>query len=242
MTVTINDAWLNAPTDLTLVHNDVHVWRIELDIPETELQNLSDILSADEIQRAERFYKEQHRQRFVVGRGILRIILGRYLNLEPQTLEFRYEPTGKPVLADTCGGNKLYFNLSHSQGLALCAVSSDRPLGVDLEYVTPISDVLSLAKQFFSPTEYAVMRSLPPNLKQQTFFRYWTCKEAYLKATGAGLAQLQQIEVNLSPGEPAKLNTASDWSLLEMQPVKNSAAAVAIEGSSLGLKCWEYSM
>jgi 4'-phosphopantetheinyl transferase len=240
MTTLINHMWLPAPCDLTLLQDDVHVWRIELDQPEAQLQSLLQTLSSDERSRAERFYQKQHRHRFIAGRGILRCILGRYLNIDPSVLKFNYEPLGKPVLADTYGGKKLWFNLSHSQGLALCAVSCDRLIGVDLEYIRPISDVISLAEQFFSTSEYALMRSLPPSQKQQTFFRYWTCKEAYLKATGAGLAQLDKIEVSLTPGQPASLQAVPDWSLLEMEPAKNCVAAIAVAGFGWYLKCWQY--
>ncbi|NJM71099.1 MAG: 4'-phosphopantetheinyl transferase superfamily protein [Scytonema sp. RU_4_4] len=235
-----NHLWLPASADLTLLQDEVHVWRIDLDRPETQLQHLSATLSSDEVCRAKRFYKELHRQRFIAGRGILRTILGRYLGIEPQQLQFCYEPSGKPVLADTLANSKLWFNLTHSQGLALCAVSCDRLVGVDLEYIRPISDVLALAKRYFSPGEYAVMCGLSPHQMQQVFFRYWTCKEAYLKATGVGLAQLEQIEVSLTPGQSAKLKTEQHWSLLELVPDNNSVAAVAVEGYGLNLKCWQY--
>ena len=78
--------------------------------------------------------------------------------------------SAKPVLADTFSESKLWFNLTHSQGLALCAVSCDRQIGVDLEYVRSISDVLTLAERYFSPREYDVMRSLPPNQIEEVFF------------------------------------------------------------------------
>ena len=236
----VNLQWLPASAELTLLQDDVHVWRIDLDQPEAQLQHLTEILSSDELSRAKRFYKELHRHRFIAGRGILRTILSRYLGIEPQQLQFDYEPLGKPVLAATFEDSKLWFNLTHSQGLALCAVSCDRLIGVDLEYIRPISDILNLANRYFSPREYAVMRSLPPNQMQEVFFRYWTCKEAYLKATGAGIAQLEQIEVLLAPAEPAKLKTDQEWSVFELIPVKNSVAAVVVEGFGLHLKCWQY--
>ncbi|WP_414582366.1 4'-phosphopantetheinyl transferase HetI [Scytonema sp. PCC 10023] len=235
-----NHLWLPASADLTLLQDEVHVWRIDLDRPEAQLQHLAATLSSDEVCRAKRFYKEQHRQRFIAGRGILRTILGRYLGVEAQQLQFSYESSGKPVLADTFADSKLSFNLTHSVGLALCAVSCDRLVGVDLEYIRPISDVLALAKRYFSPAEYAVMCGLPPNKMQEVFFRYWTCKEAYLKATGVGIAHLEQIEVSLTPGQPAKLKTEEKWSLDELVPADNSVAAVAVEGSGLQLRCWQY--
>ncbi|OYD97792.1 4'-phosphopantetheinyl transferase [Nostoc sp. 'Peltigera membranacea cyanobiont' 210A] len=235
-----NDIWLPAPTDLTLLPDEIHVWRIDLDQPETKLQSLAATLSSDETARAERFYFQEHRQRFTAGRGSLRTILGSYLGIQPLQVQFNYQQRGKPVLADTFADSGLAFNLSHSQGLGLCAVNCTRPIGVDLEYIRPMSDIEALAKRFFLPREYEMLRSLSPNQQQEVFFRYWTCKEAYLKATGDGLSQLEQIEVSLTPTEPAKLEISEDWSLFELVPATNYVAAVAVENFGWNLKCWQY--
>ncbi|WP_414515222.1 4'-phosphopantetheinyl transferase HetI [Nostoc sp. PCC 9305] len=235
-----NDIWLPAPTDLTLLQDEIHVWRINLDQPEVQLQSLAATLSSDETARAERFYFQEHRQRFIAGRGILRTILGRYLGIQPLQVQFNYQQRGKPVLADTFADSGLAFNLSHSQGLGLCAVNCTRSIGVDLEYIRPMSDIEALAKRFFLPREYDMLRSLSPNQQQEVFFRYWTCKEAYLKATGDGLSQLEQVEVSLTPTEPAKLQITEDWSLFELVPANNYVAAVAVENFGCNLKCWQY--
>ncbi|MEH2152486.1 4'-phosphopantetheinyl transferase HetI [Nostoc sp.] len=235
-----NDIWQPAPTDLTLLPDEIHVWRIDLDQPESQLQNLAATLSSDETARAERFYFQEHRQRFIAGRGILRTILGSYLGIQPLHVEFNYQHRGKPVLADKFADSRLAFNLSHSQGLGLCAVNCTRPIGVDLEYIRPMSDLEALAKRFFLPREYEMLRSLSPNQQQEIFFRYWTCKEAYLKATGDGLSQLEQVEVSLTPTKPAKLQITEDWSLFELVPANNYVAAVAIENFGWNLKCWQY--
>lgn len=232
--------WLPAPIDLTLLPNDVHVWRIDLDQPEAKLQQLAATLSSDESARAQRFYFPEHRQRFIAGRGSLRTILSGYLGIAAKEVQFDYEPRGKPFLASKFADSGLAFNLSHSQNLALCAVSKNRQLGIDLEYIRPISDLEALAKRFFLPGEYELVRSLPVEQKPAVFFRYWTCKEAYLKATGEGIAQLEQIEISLTPTEPAKLQTTQDWSLLELVPANNYAAAVAVAGFGCDLKCWQY--
>ncbi|MBG1267068.1 4'-phosphopantetheinyl transferase HetI [Nostoc sp. WHI] len=236
----MNNLWLPAPTDLTLLSDEIHLWRIELDQPETQLQHFRKTLSSDEIARAERFYFQQHRQHFIVGRGILRTILGHYLNIKPSQVQFNYQHRGKPVLADTFADTGLAFNLSHSQGLGLCAVNFNHQIGVDLEYIRPMSDLEALAKRFFLPREYEMLRSLSPNQQQEVFFRYWTCKEAYLKATGDGLSQLEQIEVSLTPTEPAKLQITEDWSLFELVPANNYVAAVAVANFGWHLKCWQY--
>ncbi|MBN3880764.1 MULTISPECIES: 4'-phosphopantetheinyl transferase HetI [unclassified Nostoc] len=235
-----NDIWLPAPTALTLLPDEIHVWCIDLDQPETKLQSLAATLSSDETARAERFYFQEHRQRFIAGRGILRTILGSYLGIQPLQVQFNYQQRGKPVLADKFADSGLEFNLSHSQGLGLCAVNCTRPIGVDLEYIRPMSDIEALAKRFFLPREYEMLRSLSPNQQQEIFFRYWTCKEAYLKATGDGLSQLEQVEVSLTPTEPAKLEITEDWSLFELVPANNYVAAVAVENFGWDLKCWQY--
>ncbi|WP_414571052.1 4'-phosphopantetheinyl transferase HetI [Nostoc sp. CCY 9925] len=232
--------WLPAPTDLTLLADEIHVWRINLDQPEPQLQDLRTTLSSDEIARAERFYFQQHRQRFIAGRGILRTILGRYLGIKTSEVQFNYQQRGKPVLAETFAGSGIEFNLSHSQELGLCAVNFQREIGVDLESIRPVSDLEALAKRFFLPREYEMLRSLSLAQQQEAFFRYWTCKEAYLKATGDGLAQLEKVEVFLTPTEPAKLQISEDWSLFELVPANNYVAAVAVANSGCNLKCWQY--
>ncbi|WP_066423903.1 4'-phosphopantetheinyl transferase HetI [Anabaena sp. 4-3] len=232
--------WLPAPTDLSLLPDEVHVWRIHLEITESQLEEFAATLSSDELTRANRFYFPEHRKRFIAGRGSLRSILCGYLGIGAQQVKFDYQPRGKPVLAEGLQHSGLLFNLSHSQNLALCAVNYHRLIGVDLEYLRDISDVEALAKRFFLPQEYDVVRSLPENQKQKTFSRYWTCKEAYLKATGDGISQLEQIEIALTPTEPARLKTLPDWSLLELVPDHNYVAALAVAGCGWQLKCWQY--
>lgn len=239
MTV-INPKWIPVPTDLTLLSDDVHIWRIHLDLPEAELRNLRRTLSEDEITRADRFYQKLHRHRFIAGRGILRSILANYLDIESSQVKFEYEPLGKPKLADIYGQKQLSFNLSHSQGLALCAVSYDRTLGIDLEYIRPMSDLLSLAKQFFAPSEYSLIQSLPPQQKQEIFFRYWTCKEAYLKATGVGLSKLREIEITIGMKDSVKLNNSPNWHLIEIKPGDNFVASMAVSGFDWQIKYWQY--
>ena len=236
--------WLKAPTEITeikLLPNEVHVWRENLDNAKPLLEKLTQILSEDELVRARRFHFEQHRQRFIAARGILRNILGRYLNVEPSKIKFAYEARGKPFLNESCNNN-LKFNVSHSQNFALYAVSLDNSIGVDLESITSTTDVVSLAQRFFAPSEFAVIESAPQEQQQQLFFRYWTCKEAYLKATGTGLKDLQKVEISLTPQQPAKLNipNSGKWSLLEMQPFSNCAGAIAVNRRDLQFKYWDY--
>ena len=232
--------WLPAPKKLDLLLNDVHIWRINLNSDELQLQFYRETLSSDEIARAERFYFPEHRQRFMAGRGTLRAILGQYLDIAPKQVEFEYQPRGKPLLAAKFADKGLLFNLSHSQDLALLGISYQHQIGVDLEYIRTMSDLESLAKRFFSFKEYEHLRLISPQEQQQIFFRYWTCKEAYLKATGDGLVQLEEIEISLTPNQPSQLLVSGDWNLRELTPAENFAAAVVVAGSNINLHCWEY--
>ncbi|MBD2103124.1 4'-phosphopantetheinyl transferase superfamily protein [Leptolyngbya sp. FACHB-261] len=243
---TANSVWHSPPAKLTLSASEVHVWCASLEQSASQIQRFKQTLSVDELKRAERFHFEQHRQHFIAGRGLLRTILSRYLALEPGQLQFTYGPRGKPAL--TAHSEEIQFNLSHAQGLALYAITRQRELGIDLEGARPIAQVVQLAQRFFSPQEYAVIQSLPGEQQQAAFLRGWTCKEAYLKAIGDGLAfPLDQVEVNLWPQEPAELvriagsvEAAQNWSLQELPMPTGYAAALVVKGDGCSLTCWRW--
>src|SRR5687767_11560297 len=235
------------PSDVSLSRDEVHVWRASLDEPAWPLQELEQVLSLDERERAGRYYFERDRKRFIAGRGMLRKILGHYLGVAPAHLQFRYGPRGKPALGEAPGEKELRFNLSHSQGLALYAVTCEREIGVDLEYARRVSDLEQLAERFFSVRENAVLQSLSPSQRPQAFFDCWTRKEAYIKAVGEGFSiPLDQFDVSLAPGEPARLisiegdpQKASLWTLRELSPAHGFAGALVVEGQGWRLSSWE---
>ncbi len=241
-------SWCPPPENLTLGNDEVHVWRAFLDLPASQVQSLQQTLVAEELRRAERYYFQKDREHFIVARGLLRAILGRYLRIEPSQLRFCYGPHGKPELAGQTGGEALRFNVSHSHGLALYALTRDRKIGVDLERIRPDLADEKIAERFFSPREVAVLRALPTNMQPEAFFACWTRKEAYLKARGEGLALcLDQFDVSLAPGEPAALlstngdpQEVSRWSLQELDPGPGYVAALAVEGHAWQLKCWQW--
>ena len=177
-----------------------------LDLREPAVQHLWQLLAPDEQARAERFIFHKDRTHFVVARGLLRVLLGRYLQRHPQHLHFCYGPHGKPELAPDMGDDTLCFNVSHAHGLALYAVTRQRDLGVDVEHVRPGFAEEHIAERFFSPREVAVLRALPVALQSTAFFACWTRKEAFIKARGDGLSlPLDQFDVAFAPGEPAAL-------------------------------------
>lgn len=240
------DSWVNPPLNLTLLTNEVHVWRVTLDVDATIVQSLSTTLCATEKQRAERFHLQLHRDRFIVGRGVLRQTLASYLNRHPSEIEFCYNSHGKPEIEET---QQLRFNLSHSQGIALVAVTQNRDIGVDVEFIRDDFPCEEIAQQFFSEAETATLQVLPQHLKIPAFFACWTRKEALIKATGKGLSlPLNKFDVSLTPGEPAELlHTAWDeseaqrWTLQAMIPDAGYIGALAVAGNDCNLKQFQFS-
>ena len=241
-------SWSPPPDGLTLGDNEVHVWRASLELPSSQVQRLQNNLSEEELERAERFHFQQHRGHFIVARGLLRTVLGGYLKTEPRRLRFRYGPKGKPELAGDASSRALRFNVSHSHGLALYAVSNDRQIGVDVEYIRPDLAGEKIAERFFCSREAATLRELPADVQQEAFYTCWTRKEAYLKAIGEGITlRLDQFEVSLTPGEPAVLlsingdpKEASYWSLRELEPGPGYVGALAVKGHGWDLRCWRW--
>jgi 4'-phosphopantetheinyl transferase len=237
-------SWTRSSVHPALSGDEVHVWRASLDQPAADYAML---LSTDEQGRGERFRFEQERRRFIVGRGTLRIILGRYLNLAPENLEFEYRPHRKPVLSAGLLQPELNFNLSHSEEMMLLAVTQTREVGVDLEYIRPSLDVEKLAEQFFSPSERAELDALPSNKRLNSFFSGWTRKEAYLKARGDGMTYpLDQFSVCMDCDQPAKLLEVKDdprelsrWSFHNLTPAPGYVGALAVEGHNWHLANWQ---
>lgn len=240
--------WCPPPDPLLLADDEVHVWRAALTPLDSDLRNMWHTLSADERERAERFYFSRDRKRFIAARGVLRAILSRYLAIGAEHLCFCYNARGKPALTSDSGGDTLRFNVSHSHTLALFAVTRGREVGIDLERMRSDLADEQIARRFFSPHEVAMLRALPPELRREGFFNCWTRKEAYIKARGEGLAlPLDQFDVTLAPGESARLlSTAGDpqeadrWSLQALFPGQDYAAALAVEGHAWRLQCWQW--
>jgi 4'-phosphopantetheinyl transferase len=237
--------WPQPPDTLLLLEGQVHVWRLSLDLPATTLESLWLTLSADEQARADRYRFARDRRWFIARRGRLRLILARYLDLNPAGLQFSYNPYGKPALQPQAAG-LLNFNLSHSQGLALFAFARQMNVGVDLEHLRADFNYLELADRFFSTRELEEFRALPPELHPQAFFLCWTRKEAFIKAHGEGLSlPLDHFDVSLSPGEPARLvatrvglEAPDQWSLFNLEPAPDYSAALAAQGHGCELRCW----
>ena len=242
-------SWNSPPKMLTLRSGLVHVWRAGLNISTYQLHTLQAMLAAEECVRAARFFFQKDREHFVARRGILRNILSRYLDREPSQLRFCYNSYGKPSLAEEVGEKELCFNLSHSDGLALYALTWGRKIGIDIEHLRADVADEEVAERYFSLREVAVLRALPRHLRKEAFFSCWTRKEAYIKAEGKGLyIPLDSFDVSLAPGAPAALLRTQRhaqetfcWSLQSLNPEHGYAAALAVKGHGLELECWQWS-
>ncbi len=229
--------WQSPPDRLLLGQETVHVWRANLDLSSAQISHLHSVLSTDEIIRAERFRFEQHKNRFIAARGILRKLLGQYLKVSPKNLEFRYGERGKPELADSRTANNLQFNLSHSQDLALFGFATHARIGVDIERLKPMPDAIKMAQRFFTPQESTLVRDRVGIKQMQMFFRLWTAKEAYLKALGTGLSgSLSSFNIEFhSNGRIGLSSTREDaeatakWFLCSCVPTSNYIGAVAVD-------------
>lgn len=191
-------------------------------------------LAPEERKRAERFRFPMDRERFILARGALRGIIGRYLDVAPHLVRFSYNAYGKPMLDDGFT-RSLRFNLAHSRYLALYALTEDREVGIDVEFMR--ADLTEdIADHYFSPLETARLKAMPPEERWRAFFRVWTCKEAYVKAKGVGLSMsLNRFVVSTDTGEPFRLKRENPteplrWSFTEILPAEGYVGAVAVQG------------
>lgn len=228
--------WKRASDPPRLAPGEIHLWRIRLDRPAAALDADREVLSPDEIRRADRLRFPLHGRRLVAGRAALRRILGRYLDLPPSDVSFEYGPAGKPHLAG--GGDDLRFNYSDSGDLAVCAVSRGREVGVDLERMRRDVEFLRLAERWFAPSEIVALRRTPETALPASFYACWTRKEAFVKALGGSIVRsTRRFSVTVDPAAdeiglafPEDPEAADRWSLVSLRVAPGYAGALAIEG------------
>jgi 4'-phosphopantetheinyl transferase len=233
--------------DGTLGDNEVHVWHTDLTAQETAMDGLFPLLDTHEQSRAARFIVPEPRVQFILSRAFLRIVLGQYLRIEPQEVRFRTAEHGKPELAEDGG---LHFNLSHTDGETMIALTRAGRIGVDVERIRENLDPLALGTRFFSPQESEWLRSQPADQSFAAFFACWTAKEAYVKACGSGLsAPLDGFGVIPSPGN-AELHLdiyghaeeSKRWSMWQFDLGPDLRSAVAVEAVNCKIRLGRWSL
>lgn len=235
--------WAPPPEMPTLTHGEIHIWRVLLDHPPVAVGLLSTYLSAEEATRAGRFFFPHDKNHFIAGRGMLRVILGRYLGVPPSSLSIEKGPYEKPRISVSPGKPALNFSLSHSHGLALYAFALRGQVGIDLEKLRPEFATNEVAGRFFSTKEQEELFRLPPGSRVQGFFNCWTRKEAYVKSTGKGLqVPLNSFDVSLTPSDPFTLRAADSdsWTLFSFCPAPGYAAAAIVEGKGWNSRFYDW--
>jgi 4'-phosphopantetheinyl transferase len=230
--------WELPPPDQPLAPGAVHVWRADL---ETVPEQLTQLLSPDERERAARFAHERDGRLWGRSRALLRELLGRYLQVDGGSLRFAAGAHGKPALpADPPASPglsesgppdrpRLEFNLSHSAAIALYGFTKAGPLGVDVELTRHSIDVIALAARTFGPDEAERLRRVKSERREQEFRRAWVRHEAALKCLGTGIGAAPAAEAG----------GRSPW-IAELEMGTRAAAAVALTAAPSELRCWEW--
>lgn len=228
---------------------EIHVWQARLDELTGAVSQYAEHLSDDEQERAARYFFKRDSDYYIIGRGVLRILLGFYLGIKPRQVQFQYGSNGKPVLHESYSRKAdLHFNLAHSKDMAVYAFGHDCDIGIDIEFIRPLLDAEQIAARFFSQRENALLSSLPQEQRRIAFFNCWTRKEAYIKALGSGLSQpLDQFAVSLAPGEPARFlhiagkaqEEIARWKLNAWTPLSGYVAALAVNKADFEITQWQ---
>ena len=205
---------------------EVHLWRVSLH-HEDRVKDCLEVLSAPERVRAEHFVFERDRRHYVISHAALRMLLARYVRDDPRDLEFEADENGKPRLVQRF--TDIRFNLSHTDGLALIAITRGREVGVDVERVDCEIEFEDIAATYFDPREVWDLRVTPANERVSRFFNVWTRKEAQLKASGLGLAGLTER------GEDR-------FAVRSLSPADGYAGAIATEGEDWRVACWDWTL
>lgn len=229
--------WSPEPAELPAPRQgEVHVWKLVLPVSPKALAGCEALLSEDELLRMGKFVFEIDRQRFAVGRGSLRRLLGGFLGVAPRQLVFKLDPGGRPVLADGRLARKIGFNVSHSGALVLLAFAAQADVGIDVEKLDREVDADLIVRQAFSPEDQDAIAQAPEAERRLEFMTRWTCKEAAIKSTGAGLGvPLDSVRLDLAKDRETALIGSRDGSapsvvaIMRFGPMEGYAAAVATE-------------
>lgn len=206
--------------------DEIHIWSMSLACTGEQEQGCAALLSPDEKTRAARFHFPQHRQRFVIARAVLRQILSLYTEIAPEKMSFNYGEHGKPALAVSLA-EPLYFNLAHSDDLAVYAIAP-HPVGIDIERIKTSYEA-GLPERFFNPQECESLRQLTDADRSTGFYQIWARKEAIIKASGKGLA-ISLSSFSVSPDnikEKISLAAHEEWYLTPLSINPAFAAALA---------------
>jgi 4'-phosphopantetheinyl transferase len=224
---------------VNIPEDEIHVFKASLDCSEEMLVLYKELLSVDERLKAKRFKFERDKKHYTAGRGTLRELLGRYLGESPSRIKFSYTDKGKPFLKNSA----VKFNIAHSGGMAVFALSSMHELGIDIEILKDKKDAVELAKRFFSEDEIKDLDSVPKEKLTESFFNCWTRKEAFIKALGKGLSySLTDFSVSLRPGDEPRVKwikdkneDINDWRMFDISIDDNYISSLAVKAKNVNV-------
>jgi 4'-phosphopantetheinyl transferase len=238
--------WQPTPDDLTLSPDYVDIWKCCVELTDDQIGELLSLLSTEEKARAQRLKIAEKKNQFIITRGRLRQILGKYLNSDPRAFKFDYATHGKPYLEERWQGHEISFNVTHSHNYILIAMSLDHQLGIDIEKIRHDRDHTALARRFFSKREQAELTTLSEEVKIRAFYSCWARKEAFVKAVGDGITYgLDTFDVSVYPdvGKPSlniHTSIADDktWSIINIPMDEDYMAALAVTSDTVSVRCW----
>ncbi len=224
------------PDEFALGGREVCIWYLELTADDCITARFQSMLTPEEVAHAARFRFEHLRRSYVFSRGALRLLLGRYLGIQPGCVPLSYGSKGKPRVE---GLGAIEFNVAHSGNIALLGFTVGCEIGIDLEQIRPLQNSLEIANRFFCGDEVAELASLSTELRERAFFLSWTRKEACIKAIGDGLsAPLDSFRVTMHPDAHAQVvhingnfEPAGEWTLHDLELGPKYAGALAYRGA-----------
>lgn len=231
-----NYQFLENKIDLT--EDKAHVFLLNLD--ELNQHDFQQCLTKDESDRANKLKVVEKRKQFIVSRGILRKLLSNFLDINEIVIS--YGPHKKPYIEHQFNNNSVIFNISHSANYVLIAITLNNEMGIDIEKINPDIDFKSLSKRFFSTKEKNELIDCDFSKQLETFYRVWTRKEAFIKATGKGISfGLDNFSVALEKSIKSKVELAADikkskqWFCYDLMEVDNYALSLASDKNDLEL-------
>ena len=230
-----SDRGFNATQTLALEPGQVDLWCVFLDdVTEAELSRYRQLASPDELLRCDRFLVAEAQRRYLVSRALVRTALSEYANVAPAAWIFAANPYGKPSILEPAG-TELHFNVSHTAGLAVCAVTRSAEVGVDAEFVDQGFAAVSVARLSFTAEESELLDAAAPDERMKRFFQLWTLKEAFIKGIGRGLnLPMKDFSIRMDRWQPPKVSSAterSDWNLAQIQMGKNHQISLCVDAA-----------
>lgn len=229
-----------------LSNDQVHIWRINLKQNFQQIPALTKLLNLKEQDRAERFKVKKAKNNFIIARGVLRLLLAKYLCITPKEIVFKQNSYGKPLL--NC--EPIKFNISHANDYALFIFAKNYHVGIDVESVRNDFDFIAIAQKFFSQQEIAALLNIPQEQQIQAFFNCWSRKEAFIKGIGTGIFfALDKFAVEVCNKTSGKLKLDIDeeklfelqsvnWSLEALNPGNGHVGAFAVSGQNYVANCY----